>query len=195
MQEMDALSADLALQAILGRGSDFVSGIDNEALDFSQLEDFINSEGSQSNNTYFNESLNSTPTSGKLLNVIVENKRNAASSHSLPESPPDSSSEHPYSPQEGCEPAINPSDNIYTTLGPNMYKPASIINPMLGDNLILGSHIVVAEQNGDQLIRDQQGGSPRVRPFHCTEVGLTPAIIPNADNSGAQFLPVWLPLR
>jgi hypothetical protein len=31
--------------------------------------------------------------------------------------------------------------------------------------------------------RDQQGGSPRVRPFHCTEVGLTPAIIPNADNS------------
>jgi hypothetical protein len=138
----------------VGRGSDFVSGIDNEALDFSQLEDFINSEGSQSNNTYFNESLNSTPTSGKLLNVIVENKRNAASSHSLPESPPDSSSEHPYSPQEGCEPAINPSDNIYTTLGPNMYKPASIINPMLGDNLILGSHIVVAEQNGDQLIEN-----------------------------------------
>jgi hypothetical protein len=36
--------------------------------------------------------------------------------------------------------------------------------------------------------RDQQGGFPRVRPFHCTEVGLTPAIIPNADNSGAQFL-------
>jgi hypothetical protein len=32
--------------------------------------------------------------------------------------------------------------------------------------------------------RDQQGGFPRVRPFHCTEVGLTPAIIPNADNSG-----------
>jgi hypothetical protein len=29
-----------------------------------------------------------------------------------------------------------------------------------------------------------------VRPFHCTEVGLTPAIIPNADNSGAQFLVV-----
>jgi 15-hydroxyprostaglandin dehydrogenase (NAD) len=27
-----------------------------------------------------------------------------------------------------------------------------------------------------------------LRPFHCTEVGLTPAIIPNADNSGAQFL-------
>ncbi|XP_008194461.1 myelin regulatory factor isoform X2 [Tribolium castaneum] len=126
-----------------GRGSDFVSGIDNEALDFSQLEDFINSEGSQSTNPYFNESLNSTPPSGKLLNVIVENKRNAG--HSLPESPPDSSSEHPYSPQEGCEP-LNPSENIYTTLGPNIYKP--VIGPMLGDNLILGSHIVVAEQNG-----------------------------------------------
>lgn len=134
-----------------GRGSDFVSGIDNEALDFSQLEDFINSEGSQSTN-YFNESLNSTPTSGKLLNVIVENKRNAG--HSLPESPPDSSSEHPYSPQEGCEPTMNPSENIYTTLGPNIYKPGSIIGPMLGDNLILGSHIVVSEQNSDQLIEN-----------------------------------------
>ncbi|XP_063925121.1 myelin regulatory factor isoform X2 [Zophobas morio] len=136
-----------------GRGSDFVSGIDNEALDFSQLEDFINSEGSQSNNTYFNESLNSTPTSGKLLNVIVENKRNTTG-HSLPESPPDSSSEHPYSPQEGCEGSINPSDNIYTTLGQSIYKPTSIINPMLGDNLILGSHIVVAEQNGEPLIEN-----------------------------------------
>jgi hypothetical protein len=25
--------------------------------------------------------------------------------------------------------------------------------------------------------RDQQGGFPRVRPFHCTEVGLTPALL------------------
>jgi hypothetical protein len=32
---------------------------------------------------------------------------------------------------------------------------------------------------------DHQGGSLRVRPFHCTSVGLTPAIIPNVDNSGA----------
>lgn len=29
--------------------SDFVGGIDNEALDFSQLEDFINNETDQSN--------------------------------------------------------------------------------------------------------------------------------------------------
>ncbi|XP_067213805.1 myelin regulatory factor-like protein isoform X4 [Linepithema humile] len=34
------------LQAILGR-NDFVGGIDNEALDFSQLEDFINSDSEQ----------------------------------------------------------------------------------------------------------------------------------------------------
>ena len=35
---------------------------------------------------------------------------------------------------------------------------------------------------------DPLGGSPSVRPFHCTEVGLTAAIIPNVDDSGAQFL-------
>jgi hypothetical protein len=33
---------------IAGRG-DFVGGIDNEALDFSQLEDFINDENDASN--------------------------------------------------------------------------------------------------------------------------------------------------
>lgn len=73
----------------------------------------------------------------------------------MPESPPDSSSEHPYSPQEGCDSGINPSENIYTTLGQSIYKPgggsAAIIGPMLSDNLILGSHIVVTEQNGELL--------------------------------------------
>ena len=35
---------------------------------------------------------------------------------------------------------------------------------------------------------DREGGSPRTRPLHCTTVGLTLAIIPNVDDSGAQFL-------
>ncbi|XP_018568182.1 myelin regulatory factor isoform X2 [Anoplophora glabripennis] len=150
---MDSLSADLAIQAILGRGADFVGGIDNEALDFSQLEDFINSEGSQGNGTYFGESLNTTTAaSGKLLNVIVENKRNA-NGHSLPESPPDSSSEHPYSPQDGCEAPIAAPESIYTNLTQGIYKPA-ILSPILTDNLILGSHIVVTDQSSDQQILD-----------------------------------------
>ncbi|KAG5886872.1 hypothetical protein JTB14_024729 [Gonioctena quinquepunctata] len=133
-----------------GRGTDFVGGIDNEALDFSQLEDFINSEGSQGNNSYFGESLNSASTSGKLLNVIVENKRNN-NGHSLPESPPDSSSEHPYSPQDGCDAPITAQESIYTNLTQNMYKP-TILSPILTDNLILGSHIVVTDQNSEQLL-------------------------------------------
>lgn len=36
--------------------------------------------------------------------------------------------------------------------------------------------------------RDRQGGSPRARPLHCTTLRLTLAIIPNVDDSGAQFL-------
>ena len=36
--------------------------------------------------------------------------------------------------------------------------------------------------------RDPSGGSSRVRPFHCTSVGLTFAITPNVGDSGAQFL-------
>ena len=38
------------------------------------------------------------------------------------------------------------------------------------------------------LHRDHVGGGPRARPGHCTSAGLTPAIIPNADNSVVQFL-------
>ncbi|XP_050503840.1 myelin regulatory factor-like protein isoform X2 [Diabrotica virgifera virgifera] len=148
---MDSFAADLAIQAILARGTDFVGGIDNEALDFSQLEDFINSEGSQGNNTYFGDSLNSTPTSGKLLNVIVENKRNIG--HSLPESPPDSSSEHPYSPQDGCEAPITSQESMYTNLTQGLYKP-TILSPILTDNIILGSHIVVTDQNSEQLLEN-----------------------------------------
>ena len=34
-------------------------------------------------------------------------------------------------------------------------------------------------------IGDQQGRSPRARPFHCTLVGLTPAITPNVGKSSA----------
>jgi len=33
--------------------------------------------------------------------------------------------------------------------------------------------------------RDPVGGAPRVRPFHCTQVGLTLAIAPNVGDSGA----------
>ncbi|XP_030749081.1 myelin regulatory factor isoform X2 [Sitophilus oryzae] len=146
---MDTIAADLS--AFLGRGAEF-TGIDNEGIDFSQLEDFINSDGNNTQNFTFGDSLTTTP-SGKLLNVIVENKRNN-NGHSLPDSPPDSSSEHPYSPQDGCEAPLNTPESIYTNLsglGQNIYKQG-ILNPILTNNLILGSHIVVTDQNSEGLI-------------------------------------------
>ncbi|GJQ75423.1 hypothetical protein Trydic_g23591 [Trypoxylus dichotomus] len=135
---MDSLPVDYL--EVLGRG-DFVGGIDNEGLDFSQLEAFI--EGSQNNDNYFGESLGTT-SGGKLLNVIVEPKR--PTGHSLPDSPPDSSSEHPYSPQENCENNLTTPENIYTSLGQQIYK-STLLNPILTDNLVIGSHIVVSEPN------------------------------------------------
>ena len=44
-------------------------------------------------------------------------------------------------------------------------------------------------------ILDHEGGSSRSRPFHCTPVGLKPAIAPNVGNSGAQFLVVGICVR
>ena len=34
-----------------------------------------------------------------------------------------------------------------------------------------------------EVNHDQEGGSSRVRPFHCTPVRLTPTITPNVGNS------------
>ena len=43
--------------------------------------------------------------------------------------------------------------------------------------------------------RDHAGGASRKRPFHCTSVGLKPAITPNVGNSGTQFLCVGVCVR
>lgn len=139
---MDVVGEDQALQAVLGR-SDF-SGIDNDGLDFSQLEDYINND----NNIYFQEHLVSgeSPTSGKrptcpappapsggggpaggslggssvaaLLHSTPSQPDSGAGSaplptaavhgngsqqHHLPESPPDSGSEPPFSPPGDAE--------------------------------------------------------------------------------------------
>ncbi|XP_024083163.1 myelin regulatory factor isoform X2 [Cimex lectularius] len=89
--------------------SDFVGGIDNEALDFSQLEDFINDETDQSN-SYFGESLcaDRTPRTLTIVGHISTNPpidaQHYTQPHNLPESPPDSGSEPPYSPQEATKP-------------------------------------------------------------------------------------------
>ncbi|KAL1139754.1 hypothetical protein AAG570_006731 [Ranatra chinensis] len=93
---------------MIGR-SDFVGGIDNEALDFSQLEDFINDETDQSS-TYFGESLSGIGERGPRALTVVGSVPAPATAtietphytqlHNLPESPPDSGSEPPYSPQE-----------------------------------------------------------------------------------------------
>ena len=41
---------------------------------------------------------------------------------------------------------------------------------------------------GRGVNRDQLGGSPRARPFHCTSIGLTLAIAPNVGDSTVQFM-------
>ena len=41
-----------------------------------------------------------------------------------------------------------------------------------------------------RLYSDPQGCGPGARPFHCTSVWLTPAIFPNVEDSGAQFISV-----
>ena len=38
---------------------------------------------------------------------------------------------------------------------------------------------------GVEVNHDHEGGSSRVRPFHCTKVWLTPTITPNVGNSNA----------
>ena len=50
---------------------------------------------------------------------------------------------------------------------------------------IFGTNICNSYLPGWEVNRDHEGGSSRARPFHCTSVGLTPAISPNVGNSTA----------
>ena len=48
---------------------------------------------------------------------------------------------------------------------------------------------------GAEINCDHEGSFSRARPFHCTSERLTSMIIPNVDNSGAQFLLVGSSVR
>ena len=48
---------------------------------------------------------------------------------------------------------------------------------------------------GAGVNHDQEGGSPRVRPVHCTPGELTPTIVSNVNNSSAKFLLVGVCVR
>ncbi|KAK6645424.1 hypothetical protein RUM43_001701 [Polyplax serrata] len=136
------------LRSSQGR-NDFVGGIDNEALDFSQLEDFINDE-SENGNTYFVDTLGPNDSGrgqhGGTTVLVVETQSeddihqhrdgrltlqtsgvitSAATpytpTHNLPESPPDSGSEPPYSPQQDGQEKQSPHQKA-TSSGVNQQE-------------------------------------------------------------------------
>lgn len=56
------------------------------------------------------------------------------------------------------------------------------------DDLGLSVKFCPAYLPGVEVNSDHKGCSSRVRPSHCTQVGLTSTITPNEGNSNAQFL-------
>ena len=72
--------------------------------------------------------------------------------------------------------------------GEELLKRMHITFRMVSQNISckVGQSNAYLPGTGDN--RDPSGGSPRVRPYHCTPAGLTFAIAPNAGDSGAQFL-------
>ena len=52
-----------------------------------------------------------------------------------------------------------------------------------GVGCVVAREVVILTWHG--RYPDQQGGSPRARPVHCTLGGLTPAIASNAGDSSA----------
>ncbi|XP_065348019.1 myelin regulatory factor isoform X2 [Cloeon dipterum] len=153
--------------------ADFVGGIDNEALDFSQLEDFINGENDPSNN-YFADTLASNekvvaprmlvpppPPPPPVYKPHLEapfathpNFSLGPNRHNLPESPPDSGSEPPYSPQEpgGHSPQQNKTMALPDMLIHDSYKLAASLFPPPAAPMPAASPLVQAPL--------QQQGSP-----------------------------------
>lgn len=83
--------------------SDFIGGIDNEALDFGHLEQFIQVSASTGGSGGGGGDISPTVSSVDVNDVLIASSANNSSSIAstqthLPESPPDSGSEPPYSP-------------------------------------------------------------------------------------------------
>ncbi|XP_022192124.1 myelin regulatory factor isoform X2 [Nilaparvata lugens] len=175
-------AADHHRRPLQGRG-DFVGGIDNEALDFSQLEHFINDDNDD-NHTYFQDTLthNESDSSSSSTSSTSSNRRlppvegtppvplppvplppvslptvslppvpltqftsqpqpttattvyqTTHQSHNLPESPPDSGSEPPYSPR-----AHSPHQKVTQTGGiQDLLVPNHLFSKGLDSNVVL----------------------------------------------------------
>ncbi|XP_055316993.1 uncharacterized protein LOC129576268 isoform X2 [Sitodiplosis mosellana] len=107
---MDKATMDFlndSVLALFGR-ADFVGGIDNEALDFGQLESFvhlpaINTSSNNGNTSAITLSL-TTVTTAPAHTISTSSASvaptNAPTHGTLPDSPPDSGSEPPYSPTD-----------------------------------------------------------------------------------------------
>ncbi|KAI5726485.1 hypothetical protein M8J76_003502 [Diaphorina citri] len=120
---MDGSADDENTEVLFSLSRNYFGGIDHEVLDFSQLDDYINGDA-ETNNTYFSDTLavhnDSNPShsrqtlegvpSGpipthltKSISVPSQSQPSTvisySHSHNLPESPPDSVSEPPYSPE------------------------------------------------------------------------------------------------
>ncbi|XP_032686078.1 myelin regulatory factor-like protein isoform X3 [Odontomachus brunneus] len=204
------------LLGVTGRG-DFVGGIDNEALDFSQLEDFINSDSEQPA-TYFADTLAHneneggtavhngrvaeppTPQAAPITqqppparlpspqmtqahpvsitcasgtttipnNGSYKDPQSYVHPHALPESPPDSGSEPPYSP-----PGHNDTQHVHSP-----HQKAAL------------QEILLHHQN-NQYAPNLLPPSPRALPSTTTDPllltpVLTPHLTPGTPNLPAQ---------
>ena len=73
--------------------------------------------------------------------------------------------------------------NMYVYVYIYTHKHISVLTAYRGSTPKRNERSNITSRRG---YRDPEGGSPRVRPFHCTTVGLTPAIAPNVGKSGAR---------
>lgn len=90
---------------ITGR-TDFIGGLDNEALDFGHLDLFLQGTGTNTHTESCQSNISSaiiaTPSAllGQYQTQSVPSQTNNGQQQNLPDSPPNSSSEPPYSPKQ-----------------------------------------------------------------------------------------------
>ncbi|XP_026477524.1 myelin regulatory factor-like [Ctenocephalides felis] len=165
---------------------DFVGGIDNEALDFSQLEAYINSDACTGAGGYFSQQNDSLikkhdSTSGLLSGLVPLHQLQTSpgqtnlepigtsTQHRLPESPPDSGSEHPYSPPpQGTIMAVHypqpPTAQyqilddalIYTQVGYKGYKDLFSVSVKITTLTLPAEGVVYADLQTTQQQQQQQ---------------------------------------
>ncbi|XP_068218449.1 myelin regulatory factor-like protein isoform X3 [Palaemon carinicauda] len=171
---------------------DWEGGIDNEGLDISQLESYINNDDTSDATLYFGDLQgvgdikalgNVTPRDSPSRHLHHQNLHHHQSlhqQHHLPDSPPDSGSEPPYSPPDHPNLSPHQKTQSVTELYPNSSGGGGTAPMVIFPYTVMQNQQQQQQQQQQpQPLQQQHPANPPHNPTHNSGIGNLPTHNPS----------------